>query len=126
RRSFTIGIRIQSLGSAKSSRLKKPVRLYFVKIESCSVCWPSERAQVSLHSRTCWCGFTHVSNMADEFMALTETNLNEAMGRSDSNEEIIVSVRGLTKVFKDFWGRPKARAGDDVDFEVGRGGSEAR
>src|SRR5437899_1227080 len=54
-------------------------------------------------------------------MALTETNLNEAMGRSDSNEEIIVSVRGLTKVFKDFWGRPKARAVDDVDFEVRRG-----
>src|SRR5437899_6333970 len=54
-------------------------------------------------------------------MALTETNLNEAMGRSDSNEEIIVSVRGLTKVFKDFWGRPKAKAVDDVNFEVRRG-----
>ena len=35
--------------------------------------------------------------------------------------EVIVSVRGLTKVFKDFWGRPKARAVDDVDFEVRRG-----
>jgi len=33
----------------------------------------------------------------------------------------IVSVRGLTKVFKDFWGRPKARAVDNVDFEVRRG-----
>jgi len=32
-----------------------------------------------------------------------------------------VVVRGLTKVFKDFWGRPKARAVDDVDFEVRRG-----
>jgi ABC-2 type transport system ATP-binding protein len=30
----------------------------------------------------------------------------------------VVSVRGLTKVFKDFWGRPKARAVDNVDFEV--------
>lgn len=30
-------------------------------------------------------------------------------------------VRGLTKVFKDFWGRPKARAVDSVDFEVRRG-----
>ncbi len=38
-----------------------------------------------------------------------------------SNGEIIVSVRGLTKVFKDFWGRPKARAVDNVDFEVRRG-----
>ena len=35
--------------------------------------------------------------------------------------EIVVAVRGLTKVFKDFWGRPKARAVDNVDFEVRRG-----
>jgi ABC-2 type transport system ATP-binding protein len=35
--------------------------------------------------------------------------------------EVIVAVRGLTKVFKDFWGRPKARAVDGVDFEVRRG-----
>jgi ABC-2 type transport system ATP-binding protein len=34
---------------------------------------------------------------------------------------VVVSIRGLTKVFKDFWGRPKARAVDDVDFEVRRG-----
>ncbi len=32
-----------------------------------------------------------------------------------------MSVRGLTKVFKDFWNRPKARAVDGVDFEVRRG-----
>jgi ABC-2 type transport system ATP-binding protein len=35
--------------------------------------------------------------------------------------DVVVSVRGLTKVFKDFWGRPKARAVDNVDFEVRRG-----
>ncbi len=35
--------------------------------------------------------------------------------------EVIVSVRGLTKVFKDFWGRAKARAVENVDFEVRRG-----
>src|ERR1700722_14178517 len=35
--------------------------------------------------------------------------------------QVIVSVRGLTKVFKDFWGRPKAKAVDNVDFEVRRG-----
>jgi ABC-2 type transport system ATP-binding protein len=35
--------------------------------------------------------------------------------------ETVVAVRGLTKVFKDFWGRPKARAVDAVDFEVRRG-----
>jgi ABC-2 type transport system ATP-binding protein len=34
---------------------------------------------------------------------------------------VVVSVRGLTKVFKDFWGRPKARAVDNVDFDVRRG-----
>ena len=35
--------------------------------------------------------------------------------------EVVVAVRGLTKVFKDFWGRAKARAVDNVDFEVRRG-----
>src|SRR5215470_16729714 len=38
-----------------------------------------------------------------------------------SNGETVVSVRGLTKIFKDFWNRPKARAVDNVDFEVRRG-----
>jgi len=38
-----------------------------------------------------------------------------------SDGEVVVSIRGLTKVFKDFWGRPKARAVDNVDFEVRRG-----
>lgn len=38
-----------------------------------------------------------------------------------SGSEVVVSVRGLTKVFKDFWNRPKARAVDNVDFEVRRG-----
>ncbi|MGH7970737.1 MAG: ABC transporter ATP-binding protein, partial [Limisphaerales bacterium] len=37
------------------------------------------------------------------------------------NGEVVVSVRGLTKVFKDFWGRAKARAVDNVDFDVRRG-----
>ena len=38
-----------------------------------------------------------------------------------SNGEVVVYVRGLTKVFKDFWNRPKARAVDGVDFEVRKG-----
>jgi ABC-2 type transport system ATP-binding protein len=38
-----------------------------------------------------------------------------------SSGEVVISVTGLTKVFKDFWGRPKARAVDTVDFEVRRG-----
>ena len=40
---------------------------------------------------------------------------------SRSGAEAVVSVRNLSKVFKDFWGRPKARAVDQVDFEVRRG-----
>ena len=38
-----------------------------------------------------------------------------------TSAENVVAVRGLTKVFKDFWGRPKAKAVDNVDFEVRRG-----
>ena len=39
----------------------------------------------------------------------------------NNSTEVVVAVRGLTKIFKDFWGRPKARAVDNVDFEVRRG-----
>ncbi|MCW5557893.1 MAG: ABC transporter ATP-binding protein, partial [Verrucomicrobiae bacterium] len=35
--------------------------------------------------------------------------------------EVVIRAAGLTKVFKDFWGRPKARAVDGVDFEVRKG-----
>lgn len=41
--------------------------------------------------------------------------------RLPSTGEVVVAVRGLTKVFKDFWGRPKAKAVDGVDFEVRQG-----
>src|SRR5262245_47589405 len=37
------------------------------------------------------------------------------------SDEVVVRATGLTKIFKDFWGRPKARAVDNVDFEVRRG-----
>jgi ABC-2 type transport system ATP-binding protein len=49
-------------------------------------------------------------------MSITTTDIPAC-----SDGEVIVSVRGLTKVFKDFWGRPKARAVDNADFEVRRG-----
>jgi ABC-2 type transport system ATP-binding protein len=39
----------------------------------------------------------------------------------DASGDVVVAVRGLTKVFKDFWGRPKARAVDNIHFEVRRG-----
>src|ERR1051325_9433521 len=40
---------------------------------------------------------------------------------SPKSGEVVVSLRGLTKVFKGFWNRPKARAVDNVDFEGRRG-----
>jgi ABC-2 type transport system ATP-binding protein len=38
-----------------------------------------------------------------------------------SDSDVVIAVNGLTKVFKDFWGRPKARAVDNVTFHVRRG-----
>lgn len=53
-------------------------------------------------------------------MTMTESNPQSAI-RNPQSGDVVVSVRGLTKVFKDFWGRPKARAVNDVDFDVKRG-----
>ncbi len=53
-------------------------------------------------------------------MPVAELNPQSQTGNQKSGE-VVVSVRGLTKVFKDFWNRPKARAVDNVDFEVRRG-----
>ena len=53
-------------------------------------------------------------------MPVAELNPQSAI-RNPQSAETVVSVRGLTKVFKDFWNRPKARAVDDVDFEVRQG-----
>jgi ABC-2 type transport system ATP-binding protein len=56
------------------------------------------------------------ADVIERTLAGPETN-----AAPSGNGEVVVSVRGLTKVFKDFWGRPKARAVDTVDFEVRRG-----
>ncbi len=53
-------------------------------------------------------------------MPVAELNSQSQTGNQKS-DEVVVSVRGLTKIFKDFWNRPKARAVDNVDFEVRRG-----
>src|ERR1700756_1261061 len=53
-------------------------------------------------------------------MPVAELNPKSEIANRKS-DEVVVSVRGLTKVFKDFWNRPKARAVDNVDFEVRRG-----
>ena len=54
-------------------------------------------------------------------MTVAELNPPAAAAKPAAPGEVVVSVRGLTKVFKDFWNRPKARAVDNVDFEVRRG-----
>src|SRR5690348_8064266 len=52
---------------------------------------------------------------------MISTVQNKASEAPAKPAETIISVRGLTKVFKDFWGRPKARAVDNVDFDVRQG-----
>jgi ABC-2 type transport system ATP-binding protein len=53
-------------------------------------------------------------------MPVAELNPQSQAGASRPAETVI-TVRGLTKVFRDFWNRPKARAVDNIDFEVRRG-----
>ena len=36
----------------------------------------------------------------------------------EQNYEPVVKAVGLTKLFRDFWNRPKARAVNGIDFEV--------
>ncbi|MBR6464279.1 MAG: ABC transporter ATP-binding protein, partial [Verrucomicrobia bacterium] len=47
--------------------------------------------------------------------------VDETKVESNTAAETVVSVQGLVKVFKDFWGRPKAHAVNNVSFEVKRG-----
>jgi len=37
------------------------------------------------------------------------------------NDTLLIEARGITKVFKDFWGRPKVRAVTDLDIAVRQG-----
>ncbi len=50
---------------------------------------------------------------------------SETAAKSDAPvqnpEDTVIAIRGLTKVFKDFWGRSKAKAVDNVSFEVRKG-----
>lgn len=55
------------------------------------------------------------------FMTAIEAQSPRPAPAPAGNGEVVVAVRGLTKVFKDFWGRPKARAVDNVEFTVRRG-----
>ena len=39
----------------------------------------------------------------------------------DDKRDVIIETRNLTKVYKDFWGRPKVNALESLDLEVRRG-----
>lgn len=55
-----------------------------------------------------------------EKQSLTDPE-SEASSAPSDDRETVVAVRSLTKVFKDFWGRPKAKAVNDVSFEIKKG-----
>ena len=54
-------------------------------------------------------------------MVTSVSSAQDPVGDVNQPRENVISVKGLTKVFKDFWGRPKAKAVNNVNFEVRRG-----
>jgi len=56
-------------------------------------------------------------------MAATTTleQTTKAPVENGQEYELVVKVQSLTKVFKDFWNRPKAKAVNDVSFDIRRG-----
>ena len=51
----------------------------------------------------------------------TATQASEKTQAGVTQSDDVVVVRSLEKVFRDFWGRPKAKAINDVSFEVRKG-----
>ena len=51
----------------------------------------------------------------------TATQASDEMQTEVAQSDDVVVVRSLEKVFRDFWGRPKAKAINDVSFEVRKG-----
>jgi len=51
----------------------------------------------------------------------TATQASEETETGVTQSDDVVVVRSLEKVFRDFWGRPKAKAINDVSFEVRKG-----
>ena len=51
----------------------------------------------------------------------TATQASDEMQTEVTQSDDVVVVRSLEKVFRDFWGRPKAKAINDVSFEVRKG-----
>ena len=56
--------------------------------------------------------------MAETEILEKETDASVENGQE---QEMVVKVKGLTKIFKDFWHRPKAKAVNDVSFDIRRG-----
>lgn len=56
-------------------------------------------------------------------MAETAIKTPELSGTAETAESVppVVSAVGLLKIFRDFWNRPKAKAVNDIDFEVRQG-----
>ncbi len=52
---------------------------------------------------------------------VTAANETATGAATAASADAVVRVSGLTKVFKDFWHRPKARAVNNVSFEIRRG-----
>ena len=50
-----------------------------------------------------------------------EVKRAESLPDDQDARPVVVSAVGLTKVFRDFWNRPKAKAVNDIDFEVREG-----
>ena len=50
-----------------------------------------------------------------------EIENKEVSNELESTDALVVQVQGLEKIFKDFWGRPKAKAVNGVEFEVRSG-----
>jgi ABC-2 type transport system ATP-binding protein len=50
---------------------------------------------------------------------MTEMKMQHTQVKEQS--DIVLEAVGLTKIFRDFWNRPKAKAVNDIDFSVKKG-----
>ena len=54
-------------------------------------------------------------------MITTSDTATEPVGSEVEQPEVVIETRNLSKVYRDFWGRPKVRALKALDMEVRRG-----
>ena len=53
-------------------------------------------------------------------MITTSDTATEPVGSEVEQPEVVIETRNLSKVYRDFWGRPKVRALKALDMEVRR------